>query len=460
MKRAISLILVAIMALMLVPAIGVAAAGTEKADAVVYLNGTTGVDTNDGKTAATAVASLAKAIEIANTYADAKEVVVVLSGDTMLGDAQAYVLPAHTAKITVTGNYDGTDYKSAFLTFNANIAHVLFNGPFAFEYLTISVATTNAIFAAQYNSFEIGEGVEIVPQADPAKYTSYPIILVGCSSNGGGNNPLDKAAGKSTFTNDVYVEINSGTWAYLRGGDRDSFSTYDGNMTININGGTFLQGAGTDTSYFTSANTNSPTGKAAFGDNAKIVMNLNGGEMTYLAAANYTKPDLPINADITINFNKGFKLNGGFASSMTLNTVFNGDLVVNVYGGDFSAVTSAVLKNQSTANGGVGTVTVNHNPNDPDSVAAFNILKNASAGKDDGVVYGTIADAPVVTEPVTTEAVVTTEATVDTTAAVVDTTAATGEVTPPTGDASLVIVFAAAAVLCAAAVIVIKKREN
>ena len=48
MKRAISLILVALMMVLAVPAFSVAAAETAQSDVVVYLNGTAGADANDG----------------------------------------------------------------------------------------------------------------------------------------------------------------------------------------------------------------------------------------------------------------------------------------------------------------------------------------------------------------------------------------------------------------------------
>ena len=211
MKRALSLILVALMALMLVPAIGVAAAD----DAVVYLNGTTGADTNDGKTAATAVATFGKAVEVANTFADAAEVTVVVTGETAIPEAQ-YVLPESAKPIVVTSVYGGTDYKAQgaqFITHDSNCAAIHFNGKFTFENITIKTTNKNSIFSLQYNSFTAGEGGDFVTVLSADASTSYPLLRVGCNTQGGV--PNDKAITPTTFTDDVTVEVNSGTWAYV-----------------------------------------------------------------------------------------------------------------------------------------------------------------------------------------------------------------------------------------------------
>ena len=451
MKRAISLILVALMALMLVPAISVAAD-----DAVVYLNGATGADTNDGKTAATAVATIDKAIEVANTFTGATEVVIVLAGETAIPNAQ-HVLPANNAPIVLTSIYAGTDYKAQgakLVFYNGNCAAIHFNGDAAIENLNIEILNDNPIFALQYNSFTVGEGVEITSLKSPTLAKGYPIILIGCNTQN--SVAQDKAATPTTFTNDVNVEVNSGTWAYIRGGDRDSMSTFDGNMTIDINGGTFMCPVTSATGHYGNGNVNGPTGKCSYGPNAKIVMNLKGGEMDSLIGCSYVGNNTGHTsaADITINIFDGFKLTNKFVAVQTTNTVFNGKLTVNLYGGDLTGLVEAKLLNASVANGGTGTVTVNYDANDAKSAAAFKALKDVNLDDTD-VIYGALAAAPVVTEAPATEAPVVTDAPATTTEA-----PAQPEDTPATGDASVMVVFAAAAVLSIAAVVVIKKREN
>ncbi len=466
MKRAISLILVALMMLLAVPAFSVTAAdGTAKSDYVVYLNGTAGADAHDGKTAATAVATFVKAVELACAYTDVAEVVIVVTGDTSLGNIQHNILPENKARICVTGYYDGTNYNGKLITNTDNPVSVLYlNGDYTFEYLTLDCRRDNFILCMQYNNVKIGHGMTVVPlESRKDIYSAFPILLVGC--NGDTSAMHDKAIGDPTFTNDVLVEVYSGEWQYFRAGDRDAKTTFDGNMTIKIDG-IKTKIPASDTSYISNNNNNSPTGKGSYGPNAKIVMDIGNVELNNLVGITYVQPNSgnTNKADVTLNIREGVKT-GRFCAVQKNALIFDGKLTVNVYGGDFSELLTVSFANNSIANGGTGTVTINHNPADPASVAAFNALKDKAADAGDAsVTYGEIKAETVVD---TTEVVVTTEATVDTTAAVVDTTAAvvdttaaTGEVTPPTGDASLMVVFAAAAVLCAAAVIVIKKREN
>ena len=396
MKKIIALLLCVVFVLSVVPYNAIAAENAQSvSDSVVYLNGTDGSDSNSGKTAAKAVATLARAIEVANTYADAKKVYVVVTGDTAIPEAQ-HVLPANNKPIVVTSVYGGNDYKAKgaeFITYNANCAAIHFNGTFTFEKITIKTTNANSIFALQYNSFTAGEGIDFVTVKDAAKASSYPIILVGCNTNSG--TPYDKAITPTTFTNDVNIEVNSGTWAYIRGGDRDSKSTYDGNMTININGGKFLCSVTSPTGHYTGGNINGPTGKSSYGPNAKIVMNLKGGEMNSLIGCAYVGEDSGHTnaADITINIFDGFKLTNKFVAVQSNYAVFNGKLTVNLYGGDLTGLVEAKLLNASVANGGNGTVTVNYDINDAHSAAAFKALIDVCLD-DTNVKYGKLEIMP------------------------------------------------------------------
>ncbi len=360
---------------------------------VVFLDGTAGDDTNDGKTAATAVATLARAIEAANTFSNVDEVTVVVTGVTTLGTSTTYKLPKNNAKIIVTSKFNGIDYAKSgacLKTYNKTVACIYFNGDFVFEHVTIIPTNTNPIFVMQYNNFKIGDGVTVNGK-DPAKSTNHPILLVGCNKN------IDKAASPSTFSKDLTIEVNSGTWAYIRGGDRDSTSTYDGNMTININGGKFLCPVTTDAGHYTSGNVNGPTGKSSYGKNAKIVMNLRGGEMNSLIGCSYVGETSghTNEADITINIYDGFKLTNKFAAVQSAHAVFNGKLTINIYGGDLSGLVESKLYNASVDNFGTGTVTVNRNPNDADSQTAFENLTGVCVqGCDTDVRYGDVEIEP------------------------------------------------------------------
>ena len=89
MKKIIALLLCVAFLLSVVPYDAIAAENTQSvSNAVVYLNGTNGSDSNSGKTAAKAVKTLAKAVEVANTFTNAENVTVVVTGITNLADKQ------------------------------------------------------------------------------------------------------------------------------------------------------------------------------------------------------------------------------------------------------------------------------------------------------------------------------------------------------------------------------------
>ena len=178
MKKIIALLLCVAFVLSVVPYDAIAAENTKSvSDAVVYLNGANGNDSNDGKTAAKAVKTLAKAVEVANTFTNAENVTVVVTGKTDLADKQHYILPANNAKIIVTSKYNGTDYRGSgacLTTFSKDVSCIYFNGDFAFEYVTINQSAKNAIFVMQYNSLKIGGGVT-VNAVDPTASSAWCI---------------------------------------------------------------------------------------------------------------------------------------------------------------------------------------------------------------------------------------------------------------------------------------------
>ena len=467
MKRAISLILVALMALMLVPAFCVSAAeGTAKSNAVVYLDGTAGADTNDGKTAATAVFSFAKAIELAAAYADATEVTVVITGLTTIGEMQHNVTPDCDKAIILTSYYDGVDYRAngaALTTPNFNVSVSYMNADYTFDYLNIKILNNQPIIAMQYNNLTVTENCQCIGiEGKEDVSTSYPIILLGYNCTG----TKDKAVGEPTCTDDVEVTIAGGTWEYIRPGDRDGRTTFDGNLTMNIVGGLFRNGTANETSYYTNGNINTATGKGNYGENAKIVMNLKGGTFENFAVICQQTSATYSSADVTVNVYEGAKFTGFFAAIQSGNNMYMGKATLNIHGGDFTGITESRLNNiASTLD---ATFTINYDANNAASAAAFKALKDAAI-EDSDIKYGEIkaevvTDAPTTDAPVTeapaTEAPATEAPATD--APAVDTTVApeTPEDTPATGDASVMVVFAAAAVLCVAAVVVIKKREN
>lgn len=443
-------------------AIGASAAGIA-ADAAVpafYLDGSKGADTNDGKTPEKAVATLNGAIALANATT-ASKVVVVVSGPTSLGSEEHNILTANTPRIILTSFYNNVDYRTTGAILNsptvAKVDLLYFNGDFTFEHLKFQMMATNFIFAMQYNDLLVGSDVEILPLAGGTAATAYPILIAGCNGAGSVYTPVDKAIGDPTFTDNVTIEINSGDWQYYRGGDRDTQTTFNGTLTTTINGGKFHQES-TGTSYKTNSNNVSATGKGNYGPDAKIVLNLKGGEMQNVIGYNYVQPYTPKNeskADITINIYPGVKITGYVAATQANNGIFNGKVTINVYGGDLSTLIESVLTNNTVDDTDTGKVYVNYKPSDPASVAAYQaLIKNTNS---EGCVFGEIADAPAST----TAPAATTAAPAATTApGAPATTAGSGSTSPSTLDSTAVIFILAACTACAAVLTIRKARKE
>lgn len=456
--KLMSVIIASLLVLALIPVftIGISAAGIDAKTGVnaVYLNGAAGNDSNDGTTAAKAVSTFEKAITLASAGNPA-EAVIVVCGETPMGIANDNILPEHTTLITLTSYYNGTDYRTtgAKLLSPAvsGVALCYFNGPFVFQHITFKMMQTNFIYAMQYNNLTVGDDVVIEKYDGSTANTAYPILIAGCNGTGG---EKDKAVGAPTISKNCTIVINSGDWQYYRGGDRDTQVVFDGTLDTTINGGVYHQESNA-TSYCTNSNNNSATGKGIYTSNAKITLTLNGGTFDTLIASVYTQPYTPANtseATITVNINDGCTIRNYFCAAMANNGVFNGKIIINVNGGDLSTLQEAKLENLTV--GGTGTITVNKNTST--SPAAYEILVAKSVASEN-VTFGTITPAAVTTAPVVTTAAPTgtTAAPSATTAAGSSTTPTTGNT-----DVVIIMLAAALAAVSAAIVISTRKRTE
>ncbi len=115
--------------------------------------------------------------------------------------------------------------------------------------IKFNLTAADKFMVAQYNDLVIGKNVTCTKTAT----TSYGILAGFLAVNA-----------NTTYANlcsskDCYIEINSGNWRYVKGGNRRSGMTaplghYSGDMTIVVNGGTFEATSTGETQDCTSAN--------------------------------------------------------------------------------------------------------------------------------------------------------------------------------------------------------------
>ncbi len=468
MKKLLAIIVAALFVIMAIP-FSVSAEqqplATTVPTAAVYVDGSNGNDSNDGSAADKAVATLNAAIKLANAKADDR-VAIVVSGETPAGTEMHHILEESSKIIYLTSVFGGVDYRTtsnASIVFAAtNPALIYFNFDSVWANLTFKTQKDNSILSLQYHNLTVGEGVATNPH-NPDSKTAYPILLIGCNGTPSNGGDMDKAG--ETFKKDITIDVNSGDFCYFRGGDRDSTSVFDGVMTININGGNFMQQSSA-TTYTVSTNNNGPTGKSTYTKDSKIILNLNDGAVIHtLSLACYcsSASGNEINGDITLNLNKGAKLWGFLAATMSGgDATFNGTCTINLNGGSAEGITATNLSNVSK---GDGKVVLNYDPNDADSKASYKAIMDACTDDYQLTVNEITLGAPAVTTaaPVVTDAPAVTDAPTTTAAPVVTDAPATTatSVTPATGSYDHIVIFmASAALLAGIAVIVIRKKIN
>ncbi len=225
---------------------------------VVYVK-SSGVTRGLGETEATAVNSLAKAVGLLR---DGGGTIVICGKYSLTYEAH---LPIHNGTITITSKYNGVDYaksKGATLGLAKNL---YFYGDYKIENITVVSELANVFITCNYNNVTFGDNIT---NTLATGITTYPLILVG-HNIALGDVPLEDI----TLHGTCNIVVNSGTWAYLRGGNRRSSQNYpigttdkDAVLNITINGGTFNNPAGAQ-------NLTSGTGMGSFAGTLNFTIN-------------------------------------------------------------------------------------------------------------------------------------------------------------------------------------------
>ena len=258
---------------------------TSAAETVVYVNQSTGADTNSGTDPASPLQSMDAAISKLGGGGK-----IVLTENYNI--AKNYTFPAHSNEIVITRK-DGEVVYDAKLTFGSSVFLYL-SGPTTFRDITF--APPNKLHVvANFNPVVFDEGFECTGGS-----TNLDLI-------GGHYAP---AAGVPANL-DSNITINSGTFRLIIGFTRKKGSasqTYTGTSHITVNGGTVkeIRGASVENHY--SENT---------------VITVNGGTVNSI----YTGGDLTrrIRGKATVT------LNGGTVGNVVFNNVIKGG-VLNIVG--------------------------------------------------------------------------------------------------------------------------------
>ena len=202
---------------------------------VVYLKDG-GATTGYGATPDTAIGSLAKAVGLLRN----KGGTIVVCGPANV--SYESVLPASNGTITITSRYNGVDHAETNGAYLGLSDHVYFNGNFNIDDINIVSNKANQFLVFGYNDVTIGEKVTCTLDTG---VKGYPILLVGHSIELAGT-----PAYQFDLEGECNVTVGSGTWAYIRGGNRRTSgycaiasSSSDARLNITINGGTFTNTA-------------------------------------------------------------------------------------------------------------------------------------------------------------------------------------------------------------------------
>ena len=205
---------------------------------VVYVNGSANGE-GDGKTPESAIKVIGQAVSLLRESGGT----IVICGPTVI-DHTCY-LPKNNERITITSVYNGVDYR---VTAGARIDikhHIFIHGDLTFDDVELRTLAKNLVFVCNYNDVTIGEGVSCTIESGTG---GYMLLVVGCNPNLGGEAPESV-----TLYDECNVNVNGGTWVYVRVGNRRAKPELPldgiaetGKLTVTINGGTFTNAGGSN----------------------------------------------------------------------------------------------------------------------------------------------------------------------------------------------------------------------
>ncbi len=404
-KSLMIMILAAAMILVMIPF------SASAADAVCFVSDT-GNDVNDGATAATPKASLNGAYE-----ALPEGGTIVFCGPltiSLYADGKIYTTPESESTFTFTTKWDGTDYAATNDAYLGVDSWVYFNAPHIFRDLKIAVMKKTQLFCANGHKFLVDTGVECVLQGS----TNYIGLTAGRNND---EIVLDK-----DHSGDL--TINSGTWQMIRGGTRNTTGVTpvtEGDTVVTINGGEYY-----DSIYATGGGQHK----------GNVTLNINGG--TFYKDLRFCEGgNCAVDGDVTVNVTGGdFTLVPNITAFYGATTVVSGTLSFNISGGTFQDY--SILTGDTTPDH-------MHSPNelvlDISKWQNPNLVLISAAQGFDKILLGEGVELMTTAAPETTEA---------------PATSPSESTSADSGDSTLTVALAAASVVVCAAVIVILRRKK
>ena len=435
MKRLFASVLAFLLVLSLAPLAALPASAAEK---VVYVKEDA---TGDGSAPDKALASLEDAY---NALGD-EGGTIVLVGEVV--HLSAFYAPEHTGTVTITGKYNGVDYKGGIYAVVTD--HFYCGGPTVFENLHLQLASTWVIHG-MFHHLTFGAGITVAE--DDGK--EWPRLYVSGGDQGSAST-LDTAQ-------DTHLTILSGTFLEIVGGPRGGApADYTGKCVVEFGG-------------------DAKTFKLALGGRSSAAVNygsgllvLDGGVIDCWATAHDSK-ETGFKGDVQIVLTKNFKIEDSFnnvqqAADHTFtdpagNIIFYGISGASVFSGYEEATLFAnsellidpSIKAAVDASGKIKTLGFT-------AMKEYTYTGTFGSGTLDGGNTPVVTDPPVVTTDAPAQETTAAPAQETTAAPATEPVPATtaGEVTPPTGDISPVLfVISGAALVAAAAMVFVKKREN
>ena len=284
----------------------------EKSQSGVVFVKTGGATKGQGATPATAIDSIAKA---AGLLRESGGTIVICGKYSLKFEAH---MPINDKRITITSVYDGVDYQKTNSATLGIAKNLYFYGDYTIENVTIVSELANSIITCNYNNVTFGDGIKSTLGSG---ITTYPLILVGYNVALG-----DVPVENITLYGECNIIVNSGTWSYLRGGNRREKPSFpmggsDKNAVLNItiNGGTFMNATGT--------NLTAGTGMGSFAGKANFT--INGGEFR----------------------GNVYAVGRAGTNSTAMTATMSGEVVLTVTGGTFKGSIYAVQDNSLTVTG-------------------------------------------------------------------------------------------------------------
>ena len=292
----------------------------DTSDYVVYVSSAGSYD-SVGASAESPTSSFARAVELCQGGGTIVVCGQVTPTEGAEGVTLPAVLPENYNKITVTSVWNGVDYRQD-PKVNARIylsGSIYLNGDFEFTNVTFDTVAAATKVVCNYNDVTFGEGFSTVNTIG-----GFSVLIVG-------NDVVSKWQTEEILscTEDCTINVNSGTFTYLRGGNYRAYATGESRyaygtvkkgvtININVNGATFNRGDSAGNLNGAGSTLTSAIGQNGLEKGATVNLNVKSGSIVGSIFAvprmnPYPASGVP-SVDGTININ----LNGGRFGGQTV----------------------------------------------------------------------------------------------------------------------------------------------